>query len=357
MKIKQRKKFWKNKKVFITGHTGFKGAWISLFLNELGAKVIGYALKPKKNNNLFLNTNLAKIIERSYFGNILNKKKLNKILLKTKPDIIIHMAAQSLVRKSYQDPVNTFNINCIGTVNLLDVARKINKTKLILVTTSDKVYDTRIKKTYNEKDNLKGSDPYSASKVCQENIVLSYYKSYFYNKKSILTVRSGNILGGGDFAEDRIVPDYFRAYANNNRLKIRNQHSTRPWQHVLDALDVYINLIEKFYNKSNNINEICWNVSPKNNKNISVRKLINVLNNLSNKSIKFNLTINNDKSAETKNLNISSNKIKKFLKWSNKIKLEETLKLTLDWYQKYFDNNKNSYINTVTQIKNYLHTK
>ena len=356
MKINKRKKFWNKKKVFITGHTGFKGAWISLFLNELGAKVIGYALKPSKKNNLFLNANLEKNIERSYFGDILNKKKLNNALMKNKPDIIIHMAAQSLVGKSYQDPINTFNTNCIGTVNVLDIARKISNTKLILVTTSDKVYNSKVKKNYNENDELKGNDPYSSSKVCQDNIVMSYFKSFFNNKKSILIARSGNILGGGDFADDRIVPDYFKAYNNNNKLKIRNQHSTRPWQHVLDALNAYLKLIEKFYNKPNKENEVYWNVSSKSKKNISVMRLINILNSLSNKSVKISI-IKKKKYDENKHLNISSNKIKKIIKWSNKIGIEETLKLTLDWYLKYFRDKKNSNISAVNQIKNYLYSK
>ena len=148
MVIKAKKKFWRNKKVFITGHTGFKGAWISLFLNELGAKVIGYALKPKKKNNLYLNSNLKNYINKSYYGDILNKKKLTKTILKEKPDIIIHMAAQSLVGESYKNPINTFNTNCIGTVNLMDISRKMKNLKLILVTTSDKVYDVNNKKVF-----------------------------------------------------------------------------------------------------------------------------------------------------------------------------------------------------------------
>jgi CDP-glucose 4,6-dehydratase len=337
MKDNNRKNFWKNKKVFITGHTGFKGAWTSIFLNELGARVVGYALKPQKKNNLFLNSNLEKHIFKSYIGDILDKNKLKRILVKTKPDIIIHMAAQSLVRKSYQDPVSTFNINCIGTANILDVVRKINNIKLILVTTSDKVYDIRLKKTFTENDTLNGIDPYSSSKVCQENVVFSYFESYFKKRKSILTTRSGNILGGGDFSDNRIVPDYFRAYANNTKLKIRNQNSTRPWQHVLDAVDAYLSLIEKFYNKFNTSNEISFN-------------------NLSNKSIKFIYPKKNEYS-ETQDLKISPKKIKKILGWENKLKTEETLKLTLSWYLKYFENKKNSYEITLNQIKNYLYLK
>ena len=356
MKDNNRKNFWKNKKVFITGHTGFKGAWTSLILNELVAKVIGYALKPQKKNNLFLNSNLEKHIFKSYIGDILDKNKLKRILVKTKPDIIIHMAAQSLVRKSYEDPVATFNTNCIGTANLLDIVRKINNIKLILVTTSDKVYDIRLKKTFTENDVLNGIDPYSSSKVCQENVVLSYFESYFKKKKSILTTRSGNILGGGDFSDNRIVPDYFRAHANNAKLKIRNQNSTRPWQHVLDAVDAYLCLIEKFYHKFNTTNEISWNVSSKNQNNMSVIKLVKSFNNLSKKSIKF-IYPKKNKYSETQDLKISPKKIKKILGWTNKLKTEETLKLTLSWYLKYLENRNDSYEITLNQIKDYLYLK
>ena len=352
MTIKEKKKFWKNKKVFITGHTGFKGAWISLFLNELGAKVTGYALKPKKKNNLYIISNLKKYINKSYYGNILDKKKLTKIILKEKPDIIIHMAAQSLVGESYKNPINTFNTNCLGTVNLMEISRKIKNLKLVLITTSDKVYDVNNKKVFKETHNLKGQDPYSASKVCQENIVYSYFMSFFFKKKSILTVRSGNILGGGDFSDDRIVPDYFRAYLKNKRLKIRNKHSSRPWQHILDASDAYINLIEKFFNKYNSKNEISWNVCSKNKKSISVLKLLEKLNNLSNKPVKFSST--KKKYLETKELNLNSNKMKQFINWSNKIDIDQSIKLTFDWYSQFIKNRNNSYKITISQIKNYL---
>ena len=187
-------------------------------------------------------------------------------------------------------------------------------------------------------------------------MVFSYFESYFKKRKSILTTRSGNILGGGDFSDKRIVPDYFRAYANNTKLKIRNQNSTRPWQHVLDAVDAYLSLIEKFYNKFNTSNEISWNVSSKNQNNMSVMKLVKSFNNLSNKSIKFIYPKKNEHS-ETQDLKISPKKIKKILGWENKLKTEETLKLTLSWYLKYFENKKNSYEITLNQIKNYLYLK
>ncbi len=354
MKNKNRQIFWKNKKIFITGHTGFKGAWMSLILTELGAKVIGYSLKPSKKNNLFLDADLKNCIHKSYIGNILDKKKLKKILLKSRPDIIIHMAAQPLVKKSYIDPVDTFQTNILGTVNLLDIVTKIKSTKLLLVTTSDKVYDIRNKKMFREHDPLRGLDPYSASKVCQESIVLSYFVSFFKNKKSILTTRSGNILGGGDFSEDRIIPDYFKAYKVNKKLYIRNPDSTRPWQHVLDASYAYLKLIERFYNKSNNINEVSWNVSSVNRRNISVLELIKNFNSLSGKKIKFKFT--KKKYIETKILNINSKKIQDTLGWANKLNIKQTIRLTLSWYLKYFENKKNSYKITLNQIKNYLYS-
>ena len=242
----------------------------------------------------------------------------------------------------------------MGTINLLDIVGKIKNTKLLLVTTSDKVYDIRSKKIFKENDPLKGLDPYSASKVCQENVVLSYFVSFFKNKKSILTTRSGNILGGGDFSENRIVPDYFNAYRKNKKLYIRNPKSTRPWQHVLDATTAYLRLIERFYEKPNNINEVSWNISSMNKSNMSVLQLVKSFNSLLDSRIKFKFT--KTKYLETKNLNINSRKIQKILGWVNKLNIKQSVELTLFWYQSYFENKKNSYKITLNQIKDYLYS-
>ena len=184
---------------------------------------------------------------------------------------------------------------------------------------------------------------------------MSYFESFFKNRKSILTTRSGNIIGGGDFSDDRIVPDYMNAYNKNKKLVIRNPNSTRPWQHVLDAVDAYLALIEKFYKKCNNRKELSWNVSSKNNSSISVFKLVSSLNSFSNKKVKLNFT-KKKKFLETKKLNISPNKIQKIIGWKNKLKIKNSIYLTLLWYLEYFKNKKNSYKITVDQIKNYLYS-
>ena len=205
------KKFWNNKKVFLTGHTGFKGSWFSIFLNLLGAKVVGYSLRPEEKKNLFDLTNLNKQIHNSIIGDIRDYDKLKKSILKFAPDFVVHMAAQPLVRYSYDNPRYTYEVNTLGTVNILNVLNELNFIKSALIVTTDKVYFNNNKKSYyKENDRLGGLDPYSSSKSCAELIVDSYSHS-FLRKKNIYvaTARAGNVIGGGDFSIDRVLPDYF----------------------------------------------------------------------------------------------------------------------------------------------------
>jgi CDP-glucose 4,6-dehydratase len=285
--LKKYKKFWANKKVFITGHTGFKGTWLGIILNILKANIHGYALKPEK-NSLFIKSKILKSFKTNTFANINDFELLKKKLITIKPTILIHLAAQPLVIESYKNPKKTFETNIIGTLNVLEAAREVKTLKSIIIVTTDKVYKIKKKnKIYVENDELWGTDPYSASKVGAEIVTHSYLNSFFKKKKlksKIATVRAGNVLGGGDFSENRIIPDIYKAIKNKNNLVIRNPNYIRPWQHVIDPLMGYLKLaqIQYYYKKKLNNN---WNFGPDKK---SFKKVIDVVNFIK-KKINLNL--------------------------------------------------------------------
>ena len=247
------KSFWKNKKVFLTGHTGFKGSWLSLWLQYLGADLTGYALTPPTKPSLFEVANVKKNM-RSIIGDIRDLSRLKKYLKESKAEILIHMAAQPLVRYSYLNPVETYATNVMGTVNVLEVARMNSKIKAILIVTSDKCYENKeINRGYKEHEPMGGFDPYSNSKGCSELVVSAYRNSFFNVKKfkehgvGLATVRAGNVIGGGDWAVDRLIPDIMQAFIKKKSVIIRNPKAIRPWQHVLEPLRGYLMLAEKLY--------------------------------------------------------------------------------------------------------------
>jgi CDP-glucose 4,6-dehydratase len=245
--------FWKNKRVFITGHTGFKGGWLSLWLQEMGAIVSGYALDPTTERNLFT---IARIEENmsSVIGDIRDHELLNSVVASFKPDIIFHLAAQPLVRLSYADPIGTYATNVLGTVHLLEAIRHLNCVRAVVNITSDKCYENKEWHWgYRESDRLGGYDPYSSSKACAELVTAAYRQSYFnpdnYNQHgcAVATVRAGNVIGGGDWATDRLIPDVLAAFETENILDIRSPGAIRPWQHALEPLSGYLSLAEKLY--------------------------------------------------------------------------------------------------------------
>lgn len=243
-----KREFWKDKRVFITGHTGFKGAWICQWLLNMGANVTGYALEPSE-PSLYKMISLDRGMH-SVIGDIRDLLALKTILLETQPEIIIHMAAQPIVRESYKNPVYTYETNVMGTVNLLESVRSCNSVKSIVNVTTDKVYENKEWFWgYRENENLCGYDPYSNSKSCSELVTYSYKNSFFHgeNAAAISTARSGNVIGGGDFAVDRIIPDCIRAAQRSEMISVRNPYSIRPYQHVLDCLSGYLLLAEKQY--------------------------------------------------------------------------------------------------------------
>jgi CDP-glucose 4,6-dehydratase len=256
-----RNQFWLGKKVFITGHTGFKGSWLSLWLNKLGAEVTGYALQPPTLPSLFDITQLSANMN-SIIGDIRDADSLNKAIAASTPDIVIHMAAQPLVRESYNSPVETYATNVMGTVNLLEALRQSQSVKAIVNVTTDKCYENKEWVWgYRENEPLGGLDPYSSSKACSELVTQAYRHSFFHNGIALASARAGNVIGGGDWATDRLIPDCINALLENKAIRIRNPNSIRPWQHVLEPLNGYISLAEKLYTDGQAYAE-SWNFGP-----------------------------------------------------------------------------------------------
>lgn len=330
--IRKLKKFWFKKNVLITGHTGFKGTWLSIILTYLNSRVNGYSLKPKK-NSLFNKSMILQKLKSNTYGDINNLTNLKKKIRDCRPEIIFHLAAQPLVIESYKDPIKTLNTNIIGTANLLESIRNIKSIKSVVIITTDKVY--KIKKNnklYKELDQLGGFDPYSASKVGTEIVVESYIKSFFKNsnlKNRISTVRAGNVIGGGDFSTNRLFPDIISVINNKKKLKIRNPNHIRPWQHVLDPLMGYLILAKKqCINKVDN-KEHAWNFGPNKSNFKKVIDIVKFIKRL--QKLEYILTKNNINYKETEILKLNSLKAKKKLNWTSKWNLTESIIKTLEW--------------------------
>ena len=319
MDIKKLKNFYKNKRVFVTGHTGFKGTWLCLILIYLGAKVTGYSLKKNFKDDLlfFKSLNLKRKI-KSYYGDVLNVKKLSTLIKKTKPQLFFHLAAQSLVIRSYQNPKTTFETNVIGTANILKECKDQKYLRSLVIVTSDKCYlNLEKRKNFKEDSPLGGNDPYSCSKAMAERLVKLYLNRRFKkNSMGLATVRAGNVIGGGDFSENRIVPDIIKHIFKKKQLVLRNPKSYRPWQHVFDVLNGYLNLgIRLSKNKKRFSGS--YNFGPKIKKNYTVLKLTQkFLDQLTLK--KYKIKINKSDLYESACLNINSNKSRTKLKWDTK---------------------------------------
>ena len=328
------KYFWKNKRVFLTGHTGFKGSWLYYILKLCDAKVFGYSLLPRSKPSLF--EQIADN-ENNSFNDINNKKELEKAINNFDPEIIFHLAAQPLVIPSYLDPYETFFTNIMGTVNLLNISRKCPSVKSIIIVTSDKVYENKEwNYGYRESDKLGGHDPYSASKAATEIVADSFKKSFLKKENVILsTARAGNVIGGGDWSEFRLIPDLIRAVFEKKKLHIRSPNSTRPWQHVLEPIFGYLTLAKKTY-LNEIVNDTTFNFGPHYDKQITVKNIVeNFFLNL--KSNNFNVTYD-DKNQfhETSYLNLSIDKSINLLNWKPKFSNEECLNLTVNWYKNYY---------------------
>jgi CDP-glucose 4,6-dehydratase len=256
------KDFWRGKRVFLTGHTGFKGSWLSLWLCSLGAKVRGYSLNPPTTPSLFNEAKVDSLID-SYMGDIRDQDILHESMVSFNPDILIHMAAQPLVRYSYNEPIETYEVNVIGTAKVLEVARSCSNLKAIVNITTDKCYENDGRtEGYKENDSMGGYDPYSSSKGCAELVTSSYRRSFLQEQGiGLASVRAGNVIGGGDWADDRLIPDILRSFENGDSVVIRNPKATRPWQHVLEPLSGYLVLAQKLYKDQKEYAE-GWNFGP-----------------------------------------------------------------------------------------------
>ncbi len=330
-KIKNLKKFWKNKRVFITGHTGFKGSWLCIMLNLLGSKIYGYSLKPK-NKSLFKLGNLNKILISNSYNDISNLKILKKKIKIAKPNIIFHLAAQPLVLDSYKYPVETFKTNILGTVNLLEAVRGLKSIKAVVIITTDKVYKiSKSGKSYKETDELFGKDPYSSSKVGAELIVNSYIESFFSKtnlSKRIATARAGNVIGGGDYSKNRLIPDIQLAIQKKKWLKIRSPNAIRPWQHVIEPLLGYLMLAKYLYYGKQTDRNYGWNFGPNNSNFKRVTEILKISNIFSRLKFSINKSINH---KETEILKLDSLKAKKKLKWKSRLNVYQTLKYFFEW--------------------------
>ena len=326
--------FWSDKKVLLTGHTGFKGAWLCEILQSFSCDVIGYSLPPVE-NSLYGLLGLEKRV-KNYFYDIRDLSSIKKTVSIEKPDIIIHMAAQPLVLESYADPCYTFETNVIGSMNVLEAARENSNLIALLNITTDKVYrNNEWVWGYRESDSLGGNDPYSASKACSEILTESYRHSFFSNSSYVMTARSGNVIGGGDWSKNRIVPDIVRAYQSGKFLEVRNPGSVRPWQHVIDPLMGYLKLIEKTV-QSRDVNNYsgAWNFGPANSETHTVKELIRCFN----KHLDSVVRMKDDGQThghESSLLMLDISKSVNQLGWRPVLSFDDTVKFTAEWYKRY----------------------
>jgi len=348
---------YKNKTILVTGHTGFKGSWLSIWLNLLGAKVVGVSNNEISNPSNFTTSKVSDIVN-DYRADIRDVKAIEKLIVETQPDFVFHLAAQSLVRPSYDDPIETMTTNAIGTANILNALRALNKKVAAVIITSDKAYDNvEWVWGYRETDKLGGKDPYSASKGMAELVIRSYVESFFNHSDSNIKIgiaRAGNVIGGGDWAVDRIVPDCMKAWSKGKTVDIRSPYATRPWQHVLEPLSGYLALASNLTQDSSNHGE-AYNFGPSVDKNYPVSTLIDEMAKYW-EQIKWN-DVSDDKehAHEAGLLKLNCDKALFDLKWHSALNFEETVEMTVEWYKNYYQNqNQSTYGFTISQIEAYI---
>ncbi len=358
MEVDQLIDTFKNKKVFLTGHTGFKGSWLLKLLNMFGAEVKGYALKPNSDMAMYYSISGDSLCS-SVIADIRDAEKLKKEIVSYGPDFVFHLAAQPLVRLSYENPLDSYTTNCIGTANLLDAIRFVTKPCVVVIITTDKVYaNMESGKYYTEDDRLGGYDPYSASKACAELVTDSYRNSFFNprhydaHQKSVSVARAGNVIGGGDWSKDRIIPDIVKAISGDMPVSIRNPASVRPWQHVLEPVLGYLILADRQFKDPVKFAG-AYNFGPTPNDTLPVQQLVQQAI-ISWGKGDFKNTSSADQPHEAGLLHLSIKKAKEELNWAPVMNSSEAINYTMDWYKTYLRDQPS--INTFTdqQIKNYL---
>jgi len=354
------KNTYKGKKILITGNTGFKGSWLSVWLKELGAKVYGLSIDIPSGNSMYNILNIEKKIETN-FQDINNYDNLLDTINNIKPDFIFHLAAQAIVINSYLEPINTFETNVLGTVKLLEALRVLNIKTNVVVVTSDKCYENNEHLwSYRESDKLGGKDPYSASKGAAEIVFHSYVNSFFSHTNSnvkLTSARAGNVIGGGDWSEYRLVPDIINSLIANTQLEIRSPNATRPWQHVLEPLSAYLLLGQKL-TEGNTINGQSFNFGPISEETFSVLDLYNEFIHLWHQDhTKINYLVTSNNYHEANFLKLSCDKANILLRWKPILNFKKTCNYTFNWYKSYLNKKEDIYAFTVNQITSFCNEK
>lgn len=332
--------FWKNKKVFLTGHTGFKGSWTAVWLQQLGAQVYGYSLSPETKPSLFEATGIGAKITQSWIADIRDFQNLQKCLIEAQPDIVLHMAAQPLVRLSYENPIETYETNVMGTMHLMQALRFVPSVKATVIVTSDKCYENlEVDRGYTEEDAMGGYDPYSSSKGCTEIVAASMRRSFFNPKEAstknfIATVRAGNVIGGGDWSADRLIPDSVKNWSENKAVVIRNPKSVRPWQHVLEPIKGYFEIAEKLFTEGASWAQ-AWNFGPESSDQKNVEFVLErMIHHWGPGAQWVQDTAFQPHEAKLLMLNIS--KVQKKLGWKPTWTIEQTIQETCSWYKGFY---------------------
>jgi CDP-glucose 4,6-dehydratase len=361
MKTSILSKTYKNKRILVTGHTGFKGSWLAIWLKELGADVIGYALEPETQPNNYKACKLEKKISHTT-GDVRDLEHLLKIFKEYKPEFVFHLAAQAIVRRSYSEPKMTFDTNVGGTVNILEAVRLNPSVKVFVNVTSDKCYENREWIWgYRECDPMGGHDPYSASKGCAELVFAAYMKSFFSNTTSgsrkigMASARAGNVIGGGDWSNDRLIPDCVRALVNNESIGIRNPRAIRPWQHVLEPLGGYL-LLGAFLNNNPEAYSGSWNFGPNETDHLTVDRIVSRLIEFWGTGRWEDLSKDSDHRHEAATLKLCCEKARMYLKWQAVLRIDESIQMTCAWYKHFYLNKKQKdmYQFCADQIREYM---
>lgn len=339
------------KKVLVTGHTGFKGSWLSLWLTKMGARVCGYSLAPNTVPSMFTELNISSKIEKSVVGDILDEVHLNQVFKEFQPEIVFHLAAQPLVRLSYAEPVLTYKTNVIGSLNVLEAARKCASVKAFVNVTTDKCYENKeVARGYKEDEPMGGYDMYSSSKGCVEILSSSYRRSFLENGFLLATARAGNVIGGGDWAEDRLIPDCIRGINSGKPIEIRNPMAVRPWQHVLEPLSGYLLLGQKLLENGREFTE-GFNFGPKEESVLKVTEVANLLVEIYGKG---NVVVQKyDNLHEANLLMLNIEKAKERLNWEPTYTAKQAVAETVSWYKHFYTKDTDMYQFTLKQIENY----
>ena len=348
------KSIWQDKPVFITGHNGIKGSWLTLWLHQLGAKVFGYSLSPPSTLSLFEVANVKQFLEVDHRGDIRNFLDIQSAISRDKPEIIFHLAAQPLVRKSYISPIETFDTNIMGTAHILEALRTIDSVKCVVIITTDKVYENREWfYAYREIDSLGGYDPYSASKAAAELVTSSYYQSFFKNREiGIATARAGNVIGGGDWAVDRLVPDCLRAFEKGQPVTLRYPRAIRPWQHVLEPLIGYLLLAERLI-ENPQIYSKGWNFGPNPTDEATVADVAEMMSELWGEGAQVNTDVMTQEPHEAGTLKLDTSQSRHQLGWMPHWSIRQALIATIEWQKAWLAGQTMDQV-CWSQIENYM---